>query len=163
MFSVIIFAAMNIGESASFAPDFAKAKAAAGRILGLLEKKPEIDIYSEEGEKPVSELQCLLLQCKQKNNDMTLCFFWNNDLEQKCCLFQTDFVGDIDFRGIHFAYPTRQNVRVLQGLSLSVGPGQTLALVGESGCGKSTSIQLLERFYSPAEGQVVRPTPKIIM
>uniref|UniRef100_A0A674AX60 ABC-type xenobiotic transporter n=1 Tax=Salmo trutta TaxID=8032 RepID=A0A674AX60_SALTR len=119
VFSVIIFAAMNIGESASFAPDFAKAKAAAGRILGLLEKKPEIDIYSEEGEKP------------------------------------TDFVGDIEFRGIHFAYPTRQNVRVLQGLSVSVGPGQTLALVGESGCGKSTSIQLLERFYSPAEGQVL--------
>ncbi|XP_036792944.1 ATP-dependent translocase ABCB1-like isoform X1 [Oncorhynchus mykiss] len=119
VFSVIIFAAMNIGESASFAPDFAKAKAAAGRILGLLEKKPEIDIYSEEGEKP------------------------------------TDFVGDIEFRGIHFAYPTRQNVRVLQGLNVSVGPGQTLALVGESGCGKSTSIQLLERFYSPAEGQVL--------
>ncbi|XP_055758973.1 ATP-dependent translocase ABCB1-like [Salvelinus fontinalis] len=119
VFSVIIFAAMNIGESASFAPDFAKAKAAAGRILGLLEKKPEIDIYSEEGEKP------------------------------------TDFVGDIEFRGIHFAYPTRQNVRVLQGLSVSVGPGQTLALVGESGCGKSTSIQLLERFYSPAEGKVL--------
>lgn len=56
MYSVIIFAAMNIGESASFAPDFAKAKVAAGRILGLLEKKPEIDIYSEEGEKPVSEI-----------------------------------------------------------------------------------------------------------
>ncbi|XP_055772619.1 LOW QUALITY PROTEIN: ATP-dependent translocase ABCB1-like [Salvelinus fontinalis] len=70
-------------------------------------------------------------------------------------VFQTDFVGDIEFRGIHFAYPTRQNVRVLQGLSVSVGPGQTLALVGESGCGKSTSIQLLERFYSPAEGQVL--------
>ncbi|XP_055771108.1 ATP-dependent translocase ABCB1-like [Salvelinus fontinalis] len=119
VFSVITFAAMNIGESASFAPDFDKAKAAAGRILGLLEKKPEIDICSEEGEKP------------------------------------TDFVGDIEFRGIHFAYPTRQNVRVLQGLSVSVGPGQTLALVGESGCGKSTSIQLLERFYSPAEGQVL--------
>uniref|UniRef100_A0A4W5N3H7 ATP-binding cassette sub-family B member 5 n=1 Tax=Hucho hucho TaxID=62062 RepID=A0A4W5N3H7_9TELE len=119
VFSVIIFAAMNIGESASFAPDFAKAKAAAGRILGLLDKKPEIDIYSEEGEKP------------------------------------TDFVGDIEFRGIHFSYPTRQNVRVLQGLSVSVGPGQTMALVGESGCGKSTSIQLLERFYSPAEGQVL--------
>uniref|UniRef100_A0A8C7LD30 ATP-binding cassette sub-family B member 5 n=1 Tax=Oncorhynchus kisutch TaxID=8019 RepID=A0A8C7LD30_ONCKI len=129
VFSVIIFAAMNIGESASFAPDFAKAKAAAGRILGLLEKKPEIDIYSEEGEKP-----------KHKNNDITLCFFWDNNLEEKW---------------IHFAYPTRQNVRVLQGLNVSVGPGQTLALVGESGCGKSTSIQLLERFYSPAEGQVL--------
>ena len=54
VFSVIVFAAMNIGQSSSLAPDFAKAKAAAQRILSLLEKKPEIDIYSQEGDKPVS-------------------------------------------------------------------------------------------------------------
>lgn len=52
-------------------------------------------------------------------------------------------------------YPTRQNVKVLQGLNVSVYQGQTLALVGGSGCGKSTSIQLLERFYDSAAGQVV--------
>lgn len=39
---------------------------------------------------------------------------------------------------------------------MKVKKGQTLALVGSSGCGKSTSIQLLERFYDPVEGQVVR-------
>lgn len=55
VFSVIVFAAMNIGQSSSFAPDFAKAKAAAGRILDLLAKTPEIDIYSEAGDKLVSE------------------------------------------------------------------------------------------------------------
>jgi len=54
VFSVIVFAAMNIGQSSSFAPDFAKAKAAAGRILMLLEKKPAIDIYDESGDQPVS-------------------------------------------------------------------------------------------------------------
>ena len=41
-------------------------------------------------------------------------------------------------------------------MNISVNPGETLALVGSSGCGKSTSIQLLERFYDPLEGQVVR-------
>uniref|UniRef100_A0A8C3F769 ABC transporter domain-containing protein n=1 Tax=Chrysemys picta bellii TaxID=8478 RepID=A0A8C3F769_CHRPI len=46
--------------------------------------------------------------------------------------------------------------QVLQGLSVKVNKGQTLALVGSSGCGKSTSIQLLERFYDPMAGQVVR-------
>lgn len=51
---MIVFAAMNIGQSSSFAPDFAKAKAAAGRILLLLEKKPAIDIYDESGDRPVS-------------------------------------------------------------------------------------------------------------
>ncbi|NXM07534.1 MDR2 protein, partial [Tyrannus savana] len=66
------------------------------------------------------------------------------------------FEGNIEFRNIHFVYPTRPEVPVLQGLSVKVNKGQTLALVGSSGCGKSTSIQLLERFYDPVEGQVVK-------
>ncbi|KAJ8290697.1 hypothetical protein GJAV_G00016440 [Gymnothorax javanicus] len=65
-----------------------------------------------------------------------------------------DCGGNIEFRGIQFAYPTRPKAQVLQGFNVSVGPGQTLALVGGSGCGKSTSIQLLERFYDPAAGRV---------
>lgn len=44
---------------------------------------------------------------------------------------------------------------MLNDLVVSVKPGQTLAFVGSSGCGKSTSVQLLERFYDPDEGQVV--------
>lgn len=70
--------------------------------------------------------------------------------------FQGNFEGNIEFRNIHFAYPTRPEVQVLQGLNVKVNKGQTLALVGGSGCGKSTSIQLLERFYDPLEGQVVK-------
>ncbi|KAJ8354419.1 hypothetical protein SKAU_G00219860 [Synaphobranchus kaupii] len=66
----------------------------------------------------------------------------------------TDCVGDIEFRDVHFAYPMRPDMNVLQGLNVSVKPGQTLALVGGSGCGKSTSIQLLERFYDPSAGHV---------
>ena len=60
-----------------------------------------------------------------------------------------------------FRYPTRPNVPVLQGLSLEVKKGQTLALVGSSGCGKSTVVQLLERFYDPLAGKVVR-TPSFL-
>ncbi len=69
--------------------------------------------------------------------------------------FQTNFSGNIEFRDVQFSYPTRPNVRVLQDLNVSVCQGQTMALVGSSGCGKSTTIQLLERFYDPAAGQVV--------
>ena len=54
-----------------------------------------------------------------------------------------------------FSYPTRPNGPVLRGLSLEVKKGQTLALVGSSGCGKSTVVQLLERFYDPLAGTVV--------
>ena len=49
----------------------------------------------------------------------------------------------------------RPDVKVLNDVTLSIAPGQTLALVGESGCGKSTTTQLLERFYDPEKGEVV--------
>lgn len=62
---MIVFAAMNVGQSSSFAPDFAKAKAAAGRILKLLDKKPAIDIYDESGDKPVSvDIVAVLLKLR---------------------------------------------------------------------------------------------------
>ncbi|XP_066209900.1 phosphatidylcholine translocator ABCB4 isoform X3 [Saccopteryx leptura] len=63
--------------------------------------------------------------------------------------------GDITFNEVVFNYPTRPDVPVLQGLSLEVKKGQTLALVGSSGCGKSTVVQLLERFYDPLAGTVL--------
>lgn len=54
-----------------------------------------------------------------------------------------------------FKYPSRPNVRVLRGLNFTVEPGKTLAIVGESGCGKSTVVSLLERFYDPSSGIIV--------
>ncbi|KAG8552277.1 hypothetical protein GDO81_004465 [Engystomops pustulosus] len=118
VFSAIIFAAMNVGQSTSLAPDFGKARVSAQRIMKLLERKPAIDSYSEDGEKP------------------------------------NDFEGNLEFQDIKFVYPTRPKVQVLQGLNVKVSKGQTLALVGSSGCGKSTSVQLLERFYDPVAGTV---------
>ncbi|PVD39429.1 hypothetical protein C0Q70_02059 [Pomacea canaliculata] len=63
--------------------------------------------------------------------------------------------GTITFKNIHFSYPSRPEVKVLNGLNLTIQPGQTMALVGSSGCGKSTTVQLLQRFYDPQEGQVL--------
>ncbi|KAG8000685.1 Bile salt export pump [Nibea albiflora] len=74
------------------------------------------------------------------------------------------FRGEINFSNCKFTYPTRPDVQVLNGLVVSVKPGQTLAFVGSSGCGKSTSVQLLERFYDPDEGQVLidgRPSLRV--
>ncbi|PSK56469.1 Leptomycin B resistance protein pmd1 [Elsinoe australis] len=62
--------------------------------------------------------------------------------------------GQIEFRNIHFAYPTRTSAPVLQGLDLSIPAGKTTALVGPSGCGKSTIVGLLERWYQPISGQI---------
>jgi ATP-binding cassette subfamily B (MDR/TAP) protein 1 len=63
--------------------------------------------------------------------------------------------GNVKYQQVEFFYPSRPNSIVLQGLNIEVLKGQTVALVGQSGCGKSTCIQLLERFYDPVLGSVV--------
>ncbi|XP_069680452.1 multidrug resistance protein homolog 49 isoform X2 [Periplaneta americana] len=63
--------------------------------------------------------------------------------------------GEIKLQGVHFQYPARPDVKVLQGLNLTVRCGETVALVGSSGCGKSTIIQLVQRLYDPCEGKVL--------
>ncbi|OCT70088.1 hypothetical protein XELAEV_18037009mg [Xenopus laevis] len=119
VFSAILFAAMEVGQSTSQAPDFGKSRVSAQRIMKLLERKPQIDSYNKDGDKLSS------------------------------------FDGNLEFKDLMFVYPTRPKVLVLQGLNVKVSRGQTLALVGSSGCGKSTSIQLLERFYDPMDGTVL--------
>jgi ABC-type multidrug transport system fused ATPase/permease subunit len=66
-----------------------------------------------------------------------------------------DLLPALEFRDLHFAYPTRPDVPVLQGLNLVVQEGQQCALVGASGAGKSTVVQLLYRFHDPQQGQLL--------
>ena len=63
--------------------------------------------------------------------------------------------GNISFREVTFAYPTRREVNVFNGLNLEIKAGQTVALCGPSGGGKSTTVQLLERFYDPQAGEIL--------
>uniref|UniRef100_A0AAR2IQS5 ABC-type xenobiotic transporter n=1 Tax=Pygocentrus nattereri TaxID=42514 RepID=A0AAR2IQS5_PYGNA len=115
--SAVMYGAMAVGEANSFTPNYAKAKISASHVLMLINRVPDIDNDSEEGENPVQ--------------------------------------SNVRFQDVHFKYPSRPDIPVLQGLRLRVKKGQTLALVGSSGCGKSTTIQLLERFYDPLRGSVM--------
>lgn len=117
-FSSIIFGAQSAGTIFSMAPDMGKAKQAAQALKTLFDRKPEIDVWSTDGEAV------------------------------------THVNGTIEFRDVHFRYPTRPEQPVLRGLNLTVKPGQYVALVGSSGCGKSTTIALLERFYNPLAGGI---------
>ncbi|XP_038297011.1 ATP-binding cassette sub-family B member 5 isoform X22 [Canis lupus familiaris] len=119
IFTAIAYGAMAIGETLVLAPEYSRAKSGAAHLFALLEKKPTIDSYSQEGKKTDT--------CE----------------------------GNIEFREVFFSYPCRQDVLILCGLSLSIEKGKTVAFVGSSGCGKSTSIRLLQRFYDPVKGQVL--------
>lgn len=118
-FSEVLFGAQSAGTVFSFAPDMGKAKNAATEFRRLFDRKPDIDNWSDEGEK---------LETAE---------------------------GEIEFKNVHFRYPTRPEQPVLRGLNLTVKPGQYVALVGPSGCGKSTTIALLERFYDAVAGSIL--------
>jgi ATP-binding cassette subfamily B protein len=62
--------------------------------------------------------------------------------------------GTIEFDHVEFRYPTRPDVAALHDFSLSVAPGETVAIVGPSGAGKTTLFQLIQRFYDPSTGAV---------
>ncbi|XP_048193780.1 ATP-binding cassette sub-family B member 5 [Perognathus longimembris pacificus] len=63
--------------------------------------------------------------------------------------------GNLEFQEVSFFYPCRPDVLILRDLSLCIEKGKTVAFVGSSGCGKSTSVQLLQRFYDPVKGLVL--------
>lgn len=62
--------------------------------------------------------------------------------------------GQIEFDHVRFRYPTRQDVSALADFSLTINPGETVAVVGPSGAGKTTLFQLIQRFYDPESGAV---------
>ncbi|XP_055690905.1 multidrug resistance protein homolog 49-like [Lutzomyia longipalpis] len=65
------------------------------------------------------------------------------------------FTGNIEFKNVRFHYPSRSDVKILKGVNFVVKKGQTIGLVGSSGSGKSTCLQLIQRLYDPCEGDVL--------
>ena len=62
--------------------------------------------------------------------------------------------GNIEFNNVKFHYPSRTEIPILKEVNFKISSGTTVALVGSSGCGKSTCVQLIQRFYDPISGSI---------
>lgn len=68
---------------------------------------------------------------------------------------QIKLEGKIEFKDVHFTYPARKDQKILHGVNLKLEPGKVLALVGESGGGKSTISSLIQRYYDVDQGEIL--------
>jgi len=122
------FAASGLGQAAIFAGDAAKASAAVKSTIGNLDLVSDIDSKPWEN-KGLAEVST------------------GGVIERE--LPKSILSGSVDLVDLNFAYPTRKGAKVFDEIGLSIPSGKVVALVGSSGSGKSTVIQLLERFYDP--------------
>jgi ATP-binding cassette subfamily B (MDR/TAP) protein 1 len=120
-----MFGASHAGSAQSFGPDMGKALAAAKRIFKIIEYPSSINAM-------------------EIDNDKT-----------KIRLNIDEVKGKIEFKNVWFRYPTRKEDFVLKGLSITINPNEQVALVGESGCGKSTFVNLMMRFYDVDSGEIL--------
>lgn len=123
------FAASGLGQAALFFGDAAKATVAVTSISRILDRKAEIDSepWKDDG-------------LADKETGMPVVREVSTDVLQH---------GEWDLKDVNFSYPTRPDAKVFNQINLTIPRGKTVALVGSSGCGKSTIVQLLERFYDP--------------
>ena len=114
-----------MGFASAFGPDMGKCAAAAKRIFKIQDIPSTIDAVADDKD------------------------------SQKTKLDVANVKGKIEFRNVWFRYPTRKQDFVHRGLSFVINPGQSVALVGESGCGKSTFVNLMMRFYDIDAGEIL--------
>jgi len=134
--------AFSVGNALPFINSVSIAIGAASNIFNIIDNKPKIDPYSSQGKK----LNKIQGKIEFKNVNFTY--------PTKCSISVSYSKLDIISTVIKNIFLLTIKIKVLNNLSLTIEPGQTVALVGSSRDGKSTIGNLLLRFYDPTEGQV---------
>ena len=136
------FLAAGMGQAAGFAGDAAAASSASARIFSMIDRRPPIDTKPFMDGTPGTIDKDAEIRPLPKTSEEAAAS------GQGGIIPDAAFQGEIEFKGVKFAYPQREAL-ILGGLNLVVKAGETVALVGQSGSGKSTVVQLVERFYDP--------------
>lgn len=145
----ISFGAMGLAQIANAVEAFTAARAAAHPALEAIKRTIASDeTYVDNVETPIVDGVV-----SAKRSDISLPKYVIDSSSDKG-MKPKSIDGQIDFNYVTFAYPTRPDTLVFNGFSLNIRAGQTVALVGPSGGGKSTTISMLERFYDPTSGSI---------
>ena len=131
VFSLLV-SALLWSQMFALAPELSSARAAMARILSLIE------IGSDKMQGNVGKLTADVEATGEKKSSTP-----------------TTQASSVQLRDVHFSYPARPDIKVLNGLSIDMRPGKFYALVGPSGAGKSTIISLVERLYTPSVGGIL--------
>ncbi|KAJ5651775.1 P-loop containing nucleoside triphosphate hydrolase protein [Penicillium longicatenatum] len=137
VFSLLV-SALLWSQMFALAPELSQARAAMARILDLIE---------QGSDKMRGRVPTHAPNVAPKDGDI-------ESVEPKA-IQSNSTASSVQLRDVHFAYPARPDMKVLNGLSVDIKPGQFCALVGPSGAGKSTIISLAERLYLPESGSIL--------
>lgn len=131
LIEIILYGLTEASKSLIFISDLEKARRGTQNLYKL--------IYHRNGQSPSEQQQ----QGQLKFNN----YHYNSAAKTS--------KGSVRFDSVRFYYPSRPDACVLKSLSVDIPAGKTIALVGRSGCGKSTIVQLLEKFYTNSHGQIL--------
>ncbi|KAJ3146427.1 Multidrug resistance protein 1 [Geranomyces michiganensis] len=140
-----VFGSMAMGRASAFAGDVSKAKFAGKEIIKIIDRKTLIDVTGHDNEPTTG----------QQHDEIKVSEMMQTQKAPSRISASTLPNLHMVFEDVWFAYPTRPTQAVLRGLNLEIKPGTTVALVGASGNGKSTIVQLLERFYDAQRGRIL--------
>ncbi|KAH7419641.1 ABC multidrug transporter SitT [Cadophora sp. MPI-SDFR-AT-0126] len=131
VFSLLV-SALLWSQMFALAPELSSARAAMARILSLIE------IGSDKMQGSIGKATADVEAAGEKQSSTPI-----------------TQASNVQLRDVHFSYPARPDIKVLNGLSIDMRPGKFYALVGPSGAGKSTIISLIERLYTPSSGGIL--------
>lgn len=134
VFSLLV-SALLWSQMFALAPELSNARAAMARILSLIE------IGSDKMRGNVEDLPSKDIEAMAET--------------KSAAPSSNQGASSVQLRDVHFSYPARPDMQVLNGLNIDIQPGKFCALVGPSGAGKSTIISLVERLYTPQSGSII--------